>query len=894
MSPRLRHRGGLVCALLLAAASLAAVPATAATSVTERVIVQLKSSAGDTAQAARRLTAEHGGTLGAVFSTVTKGFAARMPAGRIAALRANPNVQLVVPDAPLTVENAEVPPGIRRIGADRVTGTKVGTRNAVDVDIAVLDTGVNPHPDLTIAGGANCTSGTGCVTGSYTDAHGHGTHVAGSAAAKDDGLGVVGSAPGARVWAVKVLGDTGGGYMSWFVAGLDWVVSHGGIEVVNASLGGPLTPTVDAAIARATEAGVVVVVAAGNASADAAGTSPASAPNAITVSAYQDSDGAPGGLGGWGDDTFASFSNFGEVVDIAAPGVSIYSTSRAGGYEYKSGTSMASPHVAGAAAVYVTENGLPASSTRWQQVLDGFRGAWAAGQASGCGFSGGRSAEPVLVMGGCPGGDTVPPTTPSLSGLAGDRQVALSWSAASDASGIAGYRLYRAVGTTGAFAVHATLGGGVSTYVDGGLTNKTAYRYYVVAIDGAPAANLSGASAVRTFTPADTTAPAAPTLTAASGDAKVVLTWTGATDTSGIKAYQVWRGVGALTPTLYKSTAASARTFTDAAVVNGTQYRYQVKALDTVANLSAASNTVTVTPVDNLPPVVATPTVTVGDQRLTLKWAAAKDTTGVATYTIYRAVGTAPFGEPIVLGGATLTWADVGLTNYTSYRYAMTATDVLGQTSALTVVRTATPKDLTGPAAVAVSGTASDGRSDLSWSQASDPSGVGSYQVLRAVGTATTFTKVATVLAATRTYAQTGLLGGTTYRYQVKAVDAAGNIGPASTPVTLQTPSTGMEVPTVTYVTGTPGATTTPVTITASVRSTSASAVPVAAKLTLAVRNSVGLTVATPTVSTGLTGLGSVRVSLPRGSTYSVTVLSAAAVGRTWDGLTPANGVTVS
>jgi subtilisin family serine protease len=888
----LRHRGGLACALLMAAAALAGAPATAATSATERVIVQLKPTAGDTAQAARRLTAEHGGSLGAVFSTVTKGFAARMPAGRIAALRANPNVAMVVADAPVTAAFEETTPGIRRIGAHSVAGSRIGTGTAVDVDIAVLDTGVNAHPDLTIAGGVDCTGATGCVSGSYADAHGHGTHVAGTAAAKDDGVGVVGTAPGARVWAVKVLGDTGGGYMSWFVAGLDWVVSHGGIEVVNASLGGPPTPTVDAAIARATEAGVVVVVAAGNAAVDAAGTSPASAPNAITVSAYQDNDGGPGAVGGWGDDTFASFSNYGDVVDVAAPGVNILSTSRAGGFEVKSGTSMASPHVAGAAAVYVSQHGLAASATRWQQVLDAFRGEWGAGQASSCGFTGGRSTEPVLIMGGCPGGDTVQPTTPSLAAVAGEEQVALSWTASADSSGIAAYRIYRAAGATGAYGLHATVGGAVVTYADTGLINGIEYRYYVVAVDGAPAANRSAGSVSRAVTPMPITAPGAPLLLAPPQDARVVLTWT--TAATSVKAYQVWRAVGGLEPTLYKSATASARKLTDLAVVNGTPYRYLIKVLDTTGNITLVSNVARVTPVDNAPPVPATPTVTVGDQRLTLKWAAAKDTSGVASYAIYRAVGTAPFGEPIVLDAATRTWADVGLTNYTSYRYAMTATDVLGQTSPLTTVKTATPKDLTGPVAVSVSGSGSDGRSDLTWTQASDPSGVGSYQVLRAVGTATTFTKVATVPAATRSYGQTGLLGGTTYRYQVKAVDAVGNIGPASAPVTLQTPSTGLLVPTITYLTGTPGAATTPVTITATVRSDSQAAVPVAAKLGLVVRNGAGAIIATPTLTTGVTGTGSVRLSLPRGTTYSTTVLWATAVGRTWDGQTPANSVTVS
>ena len=126
---------------------------------------------------------------------------------------------------------------VRRAGAHRIEGSRIGTGTAVDVDIAILDTGVNNHPDLTIAGRVNCLSGTGCTSGGYTDNHGHGTHVAGTAAAKDNGVGVVGTAPGARVWAVKVLPDSGSGSMSAVLAGLDWVAAKGTIEVANASLG---------------------------------------------------------------------------------------------------------------------------------------------------------------------------------------------------------------------------------------------------------------------------------------------------------------------------------------------------------------------------------------------------------------------------------------------------------------------------------------------------------------------------------------------------------------------------------------------------------------------------------------------------------------------------------
>jgi subtilisin len=102
------------------------------------------------------------------------------------------------------------------------------------------------------------------------------------------------------------------------------------------------------------------------------------------------------------DDTLADFSNYGSVIDIAAPGVCIRSTWLAGGYNTISGTSMASPHAAGAAALYVVERGIPRSSARWSTVRDGLQANWAAPQSSACGFSGGKSGEAMLFLASCP------------------------------------------------------------------------------------------------------------------------------------------------------------------------------------------------------------------------------------------------------------------------------------------------------------------------------------------------------------------------------------------------------------------------------------------------------------------------------------------------------------
>ena len=179
-------------------------------------IVVLHDSVESPAVAAREMARQVGGQVGFIYKHALKGFSITVPAQAVAALQKNPKVKYVATDYVRYAFAQTVPTGIQRIFADTNPNIEINGADdyRVDVDVAVIDTGVDfQHPDLNVVGGVNCTGKiffATCVAGGDDD-HYHGTHVAGTIGALDNGIGVVGVAPGARIWAVKVLNKNGSG-----------------------------------------------------------------------------------------------------------------------------------------------------------------------------------------------------------------------------------------------------------------------------------------------------------------------------------------------------------------------------------------------------------------------------------------------------------------------------------------------------------------------------------------------------------------------------------------------------------------------------------------------------------------------------------------------------------
>jgi subtilisin family serine protease len=296
------------------------------------------------AGAVQLIEARHGFRAEHVYGASIRGFSARLTARQIADVESDPTVAYVEPDGSMSIVAQTLPWGINRIDAD-TSSTRAGNGSGAvnNVNAYIIDTGIDSsHGDLDVVGHVDFASGPN------RDCNGHGTHVAGTVAAQDNNIDVVGVAPGTPLTGVKVLGCGGTGSTSGVIKGVDWVTAHAKKPAIaNMSLGGSASNALDSAVKKSANSGVFYAVSAGNSGALACNDSPARAGThngVATVAATDSRDKEP------------SWSNYGNCVDIWAPGVSILSTRRGGGTSTKSGTSMASPHVAGTGALYLSSH----------------------------------------------------------------------------------------------------------------------------------------------------------------------------------------------------------------------------------------------------------------------------------------------------------------------------------------------------------------------------------------------------------------------------------------------------------------------------------------------------------------------------------------------------------
>lgn len=710
----------------------------------------------------------------ASYTNALTGFVADLTAKDIAALQANPNVVAIEPDSvvAVNVDQTNATWGLDRIDqrALPTNSTYSYTATGKGVTAYIVDTGI--YAEHSEYAGRVQSGFTAVSDGNGTnDCHGHGTHVSGTVAGKTYGV-----AKEATLVPVRVLGCAGSGSMSGVIAGIDWAIANhatGVPAVANMSLGGGFYSTLNTAIDRATADGITMVVAAGNSNADACLSSPSSAASAITVAASTSTDAR------------ASFSNWGTCVDVYAPGQSITSSMTGGTTNTAtwSGTSMASPHVAGIAALYLQNNTSATPATVTAALL----AAATQGVVTDAGT--GTPNRLAYSLSFTPSAKTVPSAPSALVATSATNAVSLTWNAPA-ADGGAAVTDYKIEYSTNNSSTWITFADGVSTTRAATVTGLTSGTTYLFRVSATNSVGTGSASATATAAPVLNGVASAPrNLTGTSARLSVSLSWLAPLTNGGtaVTDYIIESSSNAGTSwAVVPDTVSAATSLTVSNLTANLEYTFRVKAVN-ASGVSAASNTMVLTPTGYNPPsVVRSVAATARLAGATVTWVAPLDNGGsaVLSYVVDYSTDKGVTYSAGTRVAATVTSATLSNLAGVPHIIRVRATNAYGTsadaTTAVTPIAYTVPDAPTNLVVNVGYNSAS-----LYWTGPTYLGGtaITGYVAEYSINNGVSWVQSNSIASTARTLAWSGLAGGTSHQFRVKAVNAIGT-GAASSAVT--------------------------------------------------------------------------------------------------------------
>lgn len=756
-----------------------------ASNETEKYIISYKDNV-NAADASKKVD-NKGAEVEETFKHAIKGSAVTATKAEIAAIKKLPEVKSVEIDQKISVAETQqsAPWGLDR--SDQRSLPLNGTYNyspdaGKGVNVYVVDSGVLAgHTQFT---GRTADGWTRVQDGLGTsDCNGHGTHVAGTTAGSTYGV-----AKAATVIPVRIFGCEGTGYMSDVVAGLDWIAQHhtaGTPAVANLSVGGGISATTDAAVQRVIDDGVTVVVAAGNSAADACNASPARTPAAITVAATDRNDAQ------------ASFSNFGSCVDIYAPGQSITSAwhTSTTAQASASGTSMAAPHVAGAAAVLLSRNPALTPAQVSTDIVNFSTAGLVTNATAGTPNrllyvpEAGATPAPAPAPAPAPVTASAPSAPTDVTAEAGTSagSAHLTWTnSASNGSDITKQTIN--IYENGVKTYVLDLGAQYNSVNITGLPEGKTYTFALTSTNAIGTSPESAQSKPVTI-PSSATAPAAPSAVNATANiGGASLTWTKGADNGSALTKQTINVYEGTVKVKSVDVAAADTSATLSGLGEGKTYTFTVSSTNAIGTSpeSAQSNAVTTKTTVKAPSAPTNVKAYAGTGSAVVTWTKGTDGGSALTaqeITVYSGVNIV---KKMTVPASTTAASVAGLYNGTYYRFTVKAINNVGTSPESLSSGLVNPTAKAPGAATSVRAVAGDNAASIYWNKGVENGAPITSQII-SVYSGTTKVATATVSGSYSSVKLTGLTQGRAYSFTIKEVNKMGT-GVESAKTNIVTP----------------------------------------------------------------------------------------------------------